>query len=130
MFSIHLAGHLNGIGFLVGAPGDECIEHIHRTDNARLQGDIFSGKTLRLALAVVFFMVVQGDLTCDLQYLRLGAAQDFRADGGVGFHQLELVGGEFSGAQQNFIRYADFPHIMHGGGEFEILDDCLGFAKK
>ena len=67
-------------------------------------------------------MMRNGDIVGNLQHAKVGPRQNLSADGGVGFHDFKLFGGQLAGFQQDRIGDADFADIVHGGGQAQILN--------
>ena len=114
-------GFLERPGPFVGALRRECIEHVRDRDDARSQRDVFTGQPLRVAAAVEFFVMSQGDDRAHLQIARRAVGEDFVADHRMTPHDRGFLAGVAAGLEQDLVGDADLADVVHGGGGFDLV---------
>ena len=95
-------------GVLVHAHARERIVYVGHRDHLRGNGDVVALEAVGIALAVPTLVVPARDLVCVLQQgiagmLTAQLKQHICAEGGVGLHDLELLGRQASGLVENSI---------------------------
>ena len=114
-------GLLRGPHGLVGTFRRQGIVGIGDGDDAGRQRDLLAREAVRIAVAVVFFMVVEGDDGAHLQVFGRAVLEDLIADAAMGLHDLHFIGGEPAGFEQDLVGDADLADVVHRRGQFDAV---------
>ena len=103
-------------GLFIAALAGQCVVNVGQRHGLGTNGDVVALQPVGVAAAVVPLMVPAADLACDLDQrcvlLERQIMQDFVADGGVRFHDLELFPRELAGLVQNRLGNIDLADVM------------------
>ena len=86
-------------GVLVGAQHGQRVEHIGDGSNTCQERDRLAGQSVRVTCAILFFVMMQGDIMRRLQQKRIVPVEDAGTDGGVFFYGGEFFRCELAGLE-------------------------------
>ena len=106
---------------LVGARGEQGVEHVADGADARRERDLVALEALRVAAAVPALVVAERNLLGQLHERGARAGQDARADRGVGLHRRPLGRVELARLQQDVVGDADLADVVQRAGVAQQL---------
>ena len=111
------------VSVLVYPLAGQCIVYIRQRYHLGRNGDLVSHQPVRVALAIVPFMVPAADLVSNLDQrlvtIQIQVIQHLCTDQGVGFHNVKFFFGQAARLVQDLIVNGNFANVVQRGSRVD-----------